>query len=129
MNSDCAIKLQINFYSSLKGVVIKISSFSIMYQKLQVKLKILTEIWSKMGCSSGSGSGSSMVFWKLLGLSVTKRSIQLGLLVLLKQVFCCTKFLESLLNRNSDITGSASSMIKSPASRNLSKVCKYQEHN
>ena len=127
MNSDCAIKLQINFYSSLKGVVIKISSFSIMYQKLQVKLKILTEIWSKMGWSSGSGS--SMVFWKLLGLSVTKRSIQLGLLVLLKQVFCCTKFLESLLNRNSDITGSASSMIKSPASRNLSKVCKYQEHN
>ena len=127
MNSDCAIKLQINFYSSLKGVVIKISSFSIMYQKLQVKLKILTEIWSKMGCSSGSGS--SMVFWKLLGLSVTKRSIQLGLLVLLKQVFCCTKFLESLLNRNSDITGSASSMIKSPASRKLSKVWKYQEHN
>ena len=127
MNSDCALKLQINFYSSLKGVVIKISSFSIMYQKLQVKLKILTEIWSKMGCSSGSGS--SMVFWKLLGLSVTKRSIQLGLLVLLKRVFCGTKFLESLLNRNSDITGSASSMIKSPASRKLSKVCKYQEHN
>ena len=34
---------------SLKGVVIKISSFSIMYQKMQVKLKILSEIWSKMG--------------------------------------------------------------------------------
>ena len=32
---------------------------------------------------------------------MTKRSIQLGLLVLLKQVFCCTKFLESFLNRNS----------------------------
>ena len=62
MNSDCALKLQINFYSSLKGVVIKISSFSIMHQKLQVKLKISAEIWSKMGCSSGSGSGSSMVF-------------------------------------------------------------------
>ena len=29
---------------------------------------------------------------------MTKRSIQLGLLVLLKQVFCCTKFLESFLN-------------------------------
>ena len=60
---------------------------------------------------------------------MTKRSIQLGLLVLLKQVFCRTKFLESLLNRNSDITGSASSMIKSPVSRKLSKVCKYQEYN
>ena len=127
MNSDYALKLQINFYSSLKGAVIKISSFPIMYQKLHVKLKILTEIWSKMGCSSSSGS--SMLFWKLLGLLVTKRSIQRGLLVLLKQVFCCTKFLESLLNRNSDITGSASSMIKSPASRKLSKVCKYQGHN
>ena len=33
MNSDCALKLQINFYLSLKGVVIKISSFLIMYQK------------------------------------------------------------------------------------------------
>ena len=47
----------------------------------------------------------------------------------LKQVFCRTKFLESLLNRNSDITGSASSMIKSPVSRKLSKVYKYQEYN
>ena len=34
MNSDCALKLQITFYLNLKGVVIKISSFSIMYQKL-----------------------------------------------------------------------------------------------
>ena len=49
MNSDCALKLQINFYLNLKGVVIKISSFSIMYQKLQVKLKILTEIRSEIG--------------------------------------------------------------------------------
>ena len=46
-----------------------------------------------------------------------------------KTSFCGTKFLESLLSRNSDITGSASSMVKSPASRKLSKVCKYQEHN
>ena len=39
MDSNCALKLQINFYLDLKGVVIKISSFSIMYQILQVKLK------------------------------------------------------------------------------------------
>ena len=44
MNSDCALKLLINVYLSLTGVVVKISSFSIMYQILQVKLKILTEI-------------------------------------------------------------------------------------
>ena len=30
MNSDCGHKLQINFYLSLKGMVIKILSFSIM---------------------------------------------------------------------------------------------------
>ena len=48
MNSDCALKLQINFYLSLKGVLIKIASFSIMSQKLQVKLKVLTEIWSEI---------------------------------------------------------------------------------
>ena len=44
-------------------------------------------------------------------------------LVLLKQAFCCTKFLELLLNRNSDIIGSVSSMLKYAASSNLSKVC------
>ena len=44
MNSDCALKLLINFCLSLTGVVVKISSFSIMYQIFQVKLKILTEI-------------------------------------------------------------------------------------
>ena len=49
MNSDCVLKLQINFYLNLMGVVIKISSFLIMYQKLQVQLKILTEIWSDIG--------------------------------------------------------------------------------
>ena len=48
MNSDCALKLQINFYLNLKGVVIKILSFSIMYQKFQVKFKILTEIWNEI---------------------------------------------------------------------------------
>ena len=49
MNSDCALKPQITFYLRFKGVAIKISSFSFMYQKLQAKLKILTEIWSKIG--------------------------------------------------------------------------------
>ena len=51
MNSDCALKLQSNFHLNLKGVVIKISSFSIMNQKLKVKLKILTEIWNDIGFS------------------------------------------------------------------------------
>ena len=46
MNSNFALNLQIDFYLNLKGVVIKISSFLIMFQKLQVKLKLLTEIWS-----------------------------------------------------------------------------------
>ena len=49
MKSDCALKLQINFYLNLKGVVIKILSFSMMYQKFQVKFKILTEIWNEIG--------------------------------------------------------------------------------
>ena len=51
MNSNFALKVQINFSLNLKGVVIKISSFLVMYQKLQVKLKILTEIWSDIGFS------------------------------------------------------------------------------
>ena len=51
MNSDCVFEPQINFNLNLHGVVIKISSFSIMYQKLQVKSKILTEIWNNIGFS------------------------------------------------------------------------------
>ena len=51
MNSNCAFKLQINVYLNLKGVEIKILSFLIMYQKLHVKLKISTEIWSDIGFS------------------------------------------------------------------------------
>ena len=49
MNSDCALQLQINAYLNLKGVVIKISNFSMMYQKFQVKLKNLTKTWDEIG--------------------------------------------------------------------------------
>ena len=49
-----------------------------------------------------------------------KRSIQLGLLGFLKQVFSLTKFLESLLCKNSDIRGSVSLRLKSPIRINLS---------
>ena len=49
--------------------------------------------------------------------------MHLGFSGFLKQVFSLIKFLESLFVKNSNKTGSLSSILKSPASRNLSYDC------
>ena len=61
-----------------------------------------------------------VVLWKLKGLLVINRSMQDGLVMLLKQVLLLTIFLALWVDRKFDKIGSESSALKSPINKNLS---------